>query len=331
MAAFRFPFCRCAVLAVALLGLLVSGRVAAAAERPKWELGIGSVFFTQPDYVGSDEYRFRVIPFPWIVYRGPRLSLDRDSLQTRIFGTDLVRLDLSASGQIAVDSDDNDRRHGMRDRDWLVQIGPTLKFKVFHSIDGGHVLDVDVPLRAAISMDFDDVDYQGLVSSPKLQYRYEPDSWRFEANAGLEFQNNDYNEFYYGVGSAFATAARPAYGAEGGYAGARLSAGGGRYFGPLFVGLFARWINLDGAAFEDSPLVGSRNTFIGGIAIGWVLMQSDELVPVGAEANLRARGHEPPPDSPPPAVPLPAAGAAPASAEPPIPPRPEASTPASPT
>ena len=91
----------------------------------------------------------------------------------------------------------------------------------------------------------------------------------------------------------YATADRAAYGAEGGYAGLRLSAGVSRYFGPFYVGLFARYINLDGATFEDSPLVGSNNTFVGGVAIGWILMKSDEMVPVGAEANLRARGHVP--------------------------------------
>jgi outer membrane protein len=277
---------------VALVTLLV--RPALAGQRPKWELGIGSVFFTQPDYVGNDEYRFRPIPFPWIVYRGERLRMDRDSIQTRIFGTDLVRLDLSAGGQISVDSDDCDLRHGMPDRDWMTQVGPTLKFKVAHSDDGRHVLDVDVPLRTAISVNIDDVDYQGLVSSPKLQYRYEPDSWRLDANAGLEFQDNGYNEFYYGVAPKYATVDRAAYGAEGGYSGLRLSAGVSRYFGPFYVGLFARWINLDGATFEHSPLVGSNNTFVGGVAIGWILMKSDEMVPVGAEANLRARGHVPP-------------------------------------
>lgn len=258
---------------------------ARAGERPKWELGIGSVFFTQPDYVGNDEYRFRPIPFPWIVYRGTRLRMDRESIQTKIFGTDFVRLDISGSGQISVDSDDCDRRHGMPDRDWMAQIGPALKFKVARSDDGRHALGVEVPLRTAISVDIDDVDYQGLVSSPKLQYSYEPDGWRFDANAGLEFQDNDYNEFYYGVAPKYATADRRAYGAEGGYSGTRVSAGVSRYFGPFYVGLFARWINLDGATFEDSPLVASNNAFVGGIAIGWVLMKSDEMVPVGAEAK----------------------------------------------
>jgi MipA family protein len=263
--------------------------VALAEQRPKWELGAGGVFYTQPDYVGSDEYRFHAFPFPWIIYRGERLRLDRESVQTKIFGTDLVRLDLSASGQIAVDSDDNDRRHGMNDLDWIAQLGPTLKFLVTRSDDGRHALDVDVPLRVALAVDTDRFAYEGLVASPKLQYRYEPEGWRFEGNAGLEFSSNDYNEYIYGVTPHDATPGRRAYDPDGGYAGVRLSAGFSRYFGPIYAGVFARYINLDGATFEESPLVGSRHTFIGGIAIGWVWFKSKDMVPVGAEANLLSR------------------------------------------
>ncbi len=275
-----------AVLVAALFG---AATVASAEERPKWELGIGSVFYTQPDYIGSDEYRFRPIPFPWIIYRGTRLRLDRESMQTRIFGTSLVRLDLSASGQIPVDSDDNDLRHGMPDLDWVAQVGPSLKFEVAESDDGRHGLDVDVPLRAAFAVDFDHFSYEGLVASPKLVYRFEPEGWRFEGNAGLEFGNNDYNEFLYSVAARYATPDRPAYGADGGYAGVRLSAGVSRYFGRFYVGLFSRYFNLEGATFRDSPLVGSRHAFFGGVAIGWIWMKSDEMVPVGAEANLLRR------------------------------------------
>src|SRR5690349_4660271 len=100
-----------ALLVAAFAGALVLPPAARAEHRPKWELGLGSVFYTQPDYIGSDEYRFHAYPFPWFVYRGSRVRLDRESMQTKIFGTDLIRLDLSASGQIGVDSGDNDRRH----------------------------------------------------------------------------------------------------------------------------------------------------------------------------------------------------------------------------
>ncbi len=292
-----------AAIVVAAMTLGFFAPVAGAEERPKWELGVGGVFYSEPDYTGSDEYRFRAIPFPWIVYRGERLRVDREGLQAKIFGTDLIRLDVSGSGQYSVDSDDNDRRHGMPDLDWIGQVGPKLTFVVARSDDGRQSLDVDVPLRVALAVDFDHFSYEGLVASPKLSYRYEPEGWRFEGHAGLEFQSNSYNEFYYSVPVRFATPDRPFYGADGGYAGLRLAAGVGKYFktpiswlGPFYVGLFARYINLEGATFHDSPLVGSNHTLIGGIALGWVFHKSSEMVPVGAEANLARRGIHAPAD-----------------------------------
>jgi len=295
----RRPARRCApaLLVVLTAFAFAPGPAARAEERPKWELGAGGVFYTQPDYVGSDEVRFHAYPFPWVIYRGSRLRLDRESVQTRIFGSDLVRLDVSASGQIPVDSDDNDRRHGMKDLDWIAEVGPTVKFRVAMSDDGRHVLDVDVPVRPAFAIDTNRFAYEGVVASPKLQYRYEPEGWRFEANAGLEFSSNDYNEYVYGVAAAFTTATRRRYDPDGGYAGARLAAGVSRYFGPFYVGVFARYVNLSGAAFENSPLVGSDNAFIGGIAIGWVWLSSKEMVPVGAEANLEASHRAKPADA----------------------------------
>ena len=280
----------------AALGLLLSCPIwplaatqATAEERPKWEFGIGSVFYTQPDYIGSDDYHFHPIPFPWLIYRGPRLRVDRETVQTKIFGTDLVRLDLSVSGQVSVDSSENNRRHDMPNLDWVLQVGPTLKFAVARSDNGRHALDIDVPLRVALAIDTDNFSYEGLVASPKFVYRYEPEGWRFEGNAGLEFSSNDYNEYYYSVAQRYDTPSRPAYGADGGYGGFRLSAGVSRYFGPIYVGLFTRYFNLEGATFRDSPLVGSRSAFVGGIAIGWVWMKSEEMVPVGATATLAAR------------------------------------------
>lgn len=302
---------RALAVTLAAAALLAPPPPARAGQRPKWELGAGGVFFTQPDYVGSDEYRLRALPFPWIVYRGEVLRFDRDSMQTKIFGTELVRLDISASGQVAVDSNDCDRRHGMPNRHWMAEIGPSLRFKVAHSADGRHVLDVDVPLRTAIAADFDHISYEGIVASPKLEYRFEPDNWRFDADAGLEFQDNDYNEYYYGVAPKWSTPDRAAYGTEGGYSGLRVSVGVNRYIGPFYVGAFARYVNIAGTPFEDSPLVGSEHNFVGGIAIGWVLMKSDTMVPVGAEANrlsydpplLPSSGPESSPAGPPAASP----------------------------
>jgi len=272
--------------------------IASAEQISKWEVGVGGVFFTQPAYVGSDEYRFHAYPFPWLVYRGSWLRLDRESIQAKIFGTSRIRLDLSAGGQIPVDSDDADRRHGMKDLDWMAQLGPSLKFRLGMSYDGRHVLDFDVPVRSAFAIDTNRFAYEGIVASPRLVYRWEPEEYRVEVDAGVEFTSNDYNEYVYGVAPAYATATRRAYDPDGGYAGFRLAAGLHRYWRSIYYGVFVRYINVSGATFDDSPVVATDNAVVAGIAFGWIWFKSKDEVPDGAEANLLSDPANMPPPPP---------------------------------
>lgn len=243
---------------------------------PRWEVGVGGSAFAQPDYIGSDEYRVRGIGFPWIIYRGDRWKLTREALQGRIFRTDRIRLDLSVYGQLPVDSDENDRRRGMPDLDWRAQIGPNLRFLLARSDDGRDSLRLDLPVRGVIAVDLDEVSYQGYTSSPKLRYRITRTPWRFETQLGLEFADSDYNDYVYAVDSRFVAPERTAYDADGGFAGTRIAAGVNRYWGDFYIGLFVRYINLEGASFRDSPLVGTRHAVTGGLALAWIPLTSDD-------------------------------------------------------
>ena len=42
----------------------------------------------------------------------------------------------------------------------------------------------------------------------------------------------------------------------------------------FWVGAFARYDNLSGAAFVDSPLVKDKESFMVGIGVAWILMES---------------------------------------------------------
>ena len=44
------------------------------------------------------------------------------------------------------------------------------------------------------------------------------------------------------------------------------------------IGAFARYDNLDGAVFADSPLVETREYFVFGLVFAWILGASDETV-----------------------------------------------------
>jgi hypothetical protein len=81
---------------------------------------------------------------------------------------------------------------------------------------------------------------------------------------------------------------RRQYDGKTGYGGVRIAAGVARYFWDRFyLGIFTRYYNLEGAAFENSPLTGTTHAFVGGIAIGVVLMKSDEMVAVTAAEPKR--------------------------------------------
>jgi outer membrane protein len=95
---------------------------------------------------------------------------------------------------------------------------------------------------------------------------------------GPIFATRQRHAYYYEVAPQYATAARPAYQAEGGYSGTQFAAALTRRFDRFWVGAFMRYDNLAGAAFADSPLVKTHNYLSGGLGIAWVLGQSSEMV-----------------------------------------------------
>jgi hypothetical protein len=53
-----------------MLGLATAG--ARAEQLPLWEAGVGAAALSFPDYRGSNERQFWLLPFPYIIYRATR-------------------------------------------------------------------------------------------------------------------------------------------------------------------------------------------------------------------------------------------------------------------
>jgi outer membrane scaffolding protein for murein synthesis (MipA/OmpV family) len=92
-----------------------------------------------------------------------------------------------------------------------------------------------------------------------------------------------YNQYFYGVDPAFATLARPAYNAAGGYAGTQFIVALSKRYRSYWVGGFARWDTLNNAVFADSPLVRTHHAFAFGAAVAWVLGESKIRVDVNTK------------------------------------------------
>lgn len=251
-----------------------------AEEEPLWEAGLGVGALVFPDYRGSDEVRAYPIPVPYFVYRGEFLKADREGMRGEIFDRDYAELSISLNATIPVQSDDNEARAGMPDLDSTIEIGPSLDFHLWRSMDERVQVDLIVPLRAPVTVE-SSPRVIGWVFSPRLNLdiqNFYASGWDFGAGIGPLFADRKYHDYFYSVRPEYATDSRPAYEAHGGYSGAHLIASLSKRFPNYWIGAYVRYDALQSAAFDDSPLFKSEDYFAGGVGIAWMIGRSKRMV-----------------------------------------------------
>lgn len=266
--------------AVVLAGLLlVTG--SHAALRPLWEVGAGLTGLSLPNYRGSDERQTLVLPIPYLIYRGEVLRADRDGVRGRLFDGERLQLNISLNGSIPVDSEDDPVRSGMPDLDPAVELGPTANLHLWRSADRKTMLDLRLPVRAAITVS-SAPEQIGWLFSPGLSLDVRDPAgfagWNLGVQAGPYFQDRRYNAYFYSVRPDEATAVRPAYAAHGGYSGSQLMLTLSKRFPRWWIGGFLRYDTLAGAAIDDSPLVRRRDAVSAGLALSRVIRESATLI-----------------------------------------------------
>lgn len=250
-----------------------------AGQRPLWELGLGVAALRLPDYRGADQGRNYLLPLPYIVYRGDWLRADRDGARAVLLDTPRVKFDLSLAASAPARSKDNDARRGMRNLKGLAEIGPNLNLALARSAQERWKLDLRLPVRAAFTLE-KSPRFAGTTFSPHLNLDVAnvAGGWNLGMLTGPVFGDRKNHAYFYGVGAGDATASRPAYEARGGYGGWQALASTSRRFGNTWVGAFVRYDRLDGAAFDDSPLMRRNSALSAGIGVSWILATSSERV-----------------------------------------------------
>ena len=274
------PVRRLAALCAFCCGLVATGTK--AEQLPLWEAGAGVAAISFPHYRGSDQRQLWVLPFPYIVYRGEFLQADERRMRGVFFKTERLDLDLSFNGSVPVDSDDNDARRGMPDLDGTLEIGPSLNIKLSESPDRKTRLELRLPVRAVFASDFSYVRHVGWMFQPNFSLDIRDPmghaGWKLGLLGGPIFSDKRYNRYFYEVEPAFATATRPAYTPGGGYAGTQAIVALSKRYKDFWVGGFAKWDTVHGAAFDDSPLVRDKHGFAAGISVAWIIGESKRMV-----------------------------------------------------
>ena len=276
-----------AITAVTLTGVLAASVAAENTSKPDspdypglhelWSdliLGVGIAAVDYPHYPGSPQSDTLVAPLPYLEYEGDWLSIDRDGIQASLFKSDRAKLDISVSGSLPVNNDDDILREGMDDLELILEVGPELELKLAQW--GNHNVELHLSLRAALELDpSEGIEPVGWVFDPRLHYEWRTQSTEFEIDLGAYVADQEYNQLLYGVSPQFATLDRPQYRAQSGLVGYRLSSTIQYDVGAWSFLAYARYMDLSSAKNTDSPVVVDDTYVLFGVGAIWRFRYAD--------------------------------------------------------
>lgn len=249
--------------------------------QPLWEVGVGAIAGTVPDYPAADNYSARFVPFPYFIYRGHLFRSDENGAHLRADVRSNMELDVSGGVSFSSHSDSAGPRAGMPDLKYLLQLGPNLKITLDHPSENSSVL-LQLPVRAVVSLNGLHFAYEGLVFTPDIGIQTRSlfgTKWNGSVSVGPEFASGRFQQYFYQVDPQYALPDRPAYQAHGGYFGSRLEMGIGRKLGKDFrLFIFGRIDDYSGARNEDSPLSKSTMGYSVFAGVSWAIWHSKETV-----------------------------------------------------
>jgi len=260
---------------ILLLLTLFHGSSSVAMEF-SWELGAGMGVFDVPLYPGSAQSKQYLLPLPYAKLESKHLEID-DGVRAFFFRSDKVRLDLSADLGVPVRSKNSVARSGMPNLDTVLQVGPSLEITLAGEYKGKNELRLEFPIRVAVATDLKTRSNVGWLMESVLTYERKRQQRKAEAikiSFGLRYATEEYHQYYYDVTPAFITPERTVFTAEGGYSGFFTDAVYGWREANIIYWALLRYQNLNGAVYENSPLVEDKSYFFTGVGITWVFVQS---------------------------------------------------------
>lgn len=207
-------------LGFVLFFILFMGLSSHAAEKEsgpsKWAIGVGTGWLN--DYPGSAQGRIRFLPFP--VFRGSLFRLDRISgVSGDVYKDTRWNFSWNFIFQFPTNSSSIPAREGMPNLDWLLSIGPQVKYYIYRGSRNRFFFRF--PIRMNTCTNFATrTQFCGIAFNPGFRHATYLGDWgeitfRWEA-----FSNSsEFQQYFYEVHPRYATPTRSAFHARAGFLG----------------------------------------------------------------------------------------------------------------
>lgn len=252
-------------------------RTASAPAPALWEIGAGFAAASTPNYPGARGNRVRALPIPVVIYRGSFLRVgDGNVASGRLFQNDRLQLDLSLNGSFDARSEDVEVRSGMPDLGFAFEVGPELEWQLSDPARTDARWKLELPLRAAFSLDDGKINERGFVFSPQLEYEQQFANGLYEWSVSVtpSFATQALHDYFYDVPVEFATTQRAAFDASGGYMQTTVDFGLQRRGKRSFAAFGVSYLNFSGSSNRQSPLFERDHGWRAGFVVVWRLWES---------------------------------------------------------
>lgn len=247
-------------------------------DKPTWEAGAFVAAFNAPLYPAAAENQGKILPVPFLIYRGERLRVGEGGvIKAMAVDQPRFKIDLSLGAAFNANSDDAKVREGMTDLDFIFEVGPEVSVMLSNTKASETWLNLQ--FRRVFSSDFSSIDEQGYIFQPEITYQV---NRLFSENDSLKltfsplFATKKMHQYFYQVEQKFSTSERPTYHAKGGYLGSEIALVS-RFQIRDDISIFVS-TKLDfykGASNEASPLFKKELNYSLGIGLKWTLYQSN--------------------------------------------------------
>ena len=242
----------------------------------EWTMGAGIGVFDYHLYPGAKETSRLILPVPYFTFRSPKFEIDR-GIKSFLYHSEKIVIDISADFGLPVDSDDTQARKGMPDLDFMLQLGPSIEFLLNNKSTNYFDVRFEIPVRVAYATDFHSAENIGYLVEPRFSFNHRRSAktgLSHKATIGLKFATQDFHAYYYDVDAEFATDSRAEFNSDGGFGGSFIKYRISYKTSDFVYWAFLRYQSLNGAEFEDSPLVLKKDYYFVGFGFAWIFANS---------------------------------------------------------
>lgn len=249
---------------------------------PVLEGGAGVFHARFPHYPSASTNFALTLPYPTFIYRGDILRADENGgLRSRFFNSDHFEVNLSIGGALPVSSEKITVREGMPDLKTMIELGPGLIWHITPKNKKYRFrLSLNLPIRMAYSIDFDETDDRGIVFNPLL-FGFGKILPNFQTFYFLSYRwaAREFQQTFFEVETKYATDDRPEFYAKRGSVVASAGLGFSYFYRSKyqpFIGM--SYDNYSINPNNDSPLYQQNYSYTYVFGLTWWFYKSKQTV-----------------------------------------------------